>query len=316
MGTKKLNNMLLLAIMLTSLLALLLIDLGDDKSRILKAIFNFGHLPLFGTFALVLLWVLNKRRWPVWDRRYYFISFLITIILGAATELLQMLTPDRYFEAEDIIHDALGAFTFLALAYPSSGYSWGKLKIFKIISVLIIISATLPAFFAIYDTWNMNRDLPALGSFETRLEMGRWLANESTFSRSKKHAVHGSYSLEAHFPPGEYPGIALEYMIDDWSGYDGFSFDVYLEGSDPLPVVVRINDVLHNQMYDDRFNRRFLLKPGSNSISMSLDDVRKAPRGRVMDMSRIMNVCVFSYRLKEARTLFFDDFRLVGVGGD
>ncbi len=129
-----------------------------------------------------------------------------------------------------------------------------------------------------------------------------------------KHAVHGSHSLEVRLQPGRYPGIALEYMFEDWSGYDSFSFDVYLEGNGSLPVVVRINDLLHNQMFDDRFNRRFLLKPGNNHISISLSEVRKAPRTRSMDMSRIKNICVFSYQLKETRVLFFDNFRLDGKG--
>jgi len=233
------------------------------------------------------------------------------LFLGMMTEFMQMLTPDRFFEITDIFYDAVGALTFLILAYPSLGNPLSKMNIYKKVSFFVIALAGLPIYLSVIDTWRMNSDIPLLGSFETRLEMDRWSASDSTFSRSKKQAAHGSYSLEAHLQPGQYPGIALEYLFEDWRGFDSFSFDVYLEGSNPLPVVVRINDLHHNQMFNDRFNRRFTLKPGRNSISISLDEVEKAPRTRSMDMSRIKNVCIFSYQLKDPRVLYFDHFRLV-----
>jgi hypothetical protein len=43
---------------------------------------------------------------------------------------------------------------------------------------------------------------------------------------------------------------------------------------------------------------------------MDLQEVRSSPRGRFMDMRNITGMMVFSYNLKEPRTLFFDNFRL------
>ncbi len=170
------NNILILGAVLASLVFLLLFNLGEEKSRVLDAIFNFGHLPLFGVVALVLLWILNKKKWPVTNYRLYLASFTVTLILGITTEFLQRLTPDRYFEISDMLYDTIGAFTFLTLAYPSLGYIGSKVSAYKKVSILVIIAAALPVYLSVFDTWRMNRDVPLLGSFETRLEMERWSA--------------------------------------------------------------------------------------------------------------------------------------------
>lgn len=306
-------NALILILILGSLVFLLLTDLGNEKSEVFKALTNFGHFPLFGILALALLWILNNSKWPVLNPNLYAISFVIAVALGIATEYLQMLTPDRYFETKDIFHNIVGAFTFLVFAYPSSTFSGKKIMAAKIVSICILVSATFPIFSSVMDAWHMDRDFPLLGSFETRLEMKRWTSNTSEIKRSYKHPAHGSFSLEAHLLPGQYPGISQEHVSGNWSGYDVFAFHVYLEGSSALPVVVRIHDNYHDQTYDDRYNRTFLLKPGENDVIIALDDVRKAPRMRLMDMTRIANICIFSHNLEESRVLYLDYFRLEKV---
>ncbi|HQJ10143.1 MAG TPA: hypothetical protein PLF54_14135, partial [Deltaproteobacteria bacterium] len=242
---------------------------------------------------------------------HYALSISAVVALGVTTEFLQeAFTSDRFFSVWDIFYDTLGALTFLVLAYPSSGHPKGNIRLFKASAVLVVLLATVPTNIEIIDSWEMHRSFPLLNSFETRFEMSRLSGKDNMYMQSSKHAVHGVYALEVQLSPGEYPGIALEELYGDWNGYRTFSFDAYLEGGKPLPITVRINDALHNQDYTDRFNKQFVLTPGANTIVIDLYEVRKAPRKRLMDMSRITDICIFSYRLNEPRTLFLDNFRL------
>ena len=304
----------ILVVLLAVLSVLLFVDFGGESSRIAHEISNFGHLPLFGVAALVILWVLGGRTWPVRDKRKYTVSFSAALGLGVVTEFVQLYTPERYFEIQDIVYDALGAFTFLALAYPFSGLSRRSALGWKAACAGLIALAAVPVALTALDVRRMEGAFPLLASFETRIEMDRWETTECLVNRTKEHASHGAYALMARLAPGEFPGISMRWLEGDWREYDELCFDAFLDGDSPLAVTVRIHDEIHGrsevQSYSDRFNRRFVLHPGAQRIRIDLDEVRKAPQGREMDMSRVTNICVFAYRLGEERVVYFDRFRL------
>ncbi len=309
-----------LVVLLGVLSVLLFVDFGGESSRVADEVFNFGHLPLFGVTALVILWVLGGRTWPVRDWRKYAVSFAAALGLGVVTEVVQSYTPERYFELQDIVYDALGAFTFLALAYPShrasrrSGVWWWKAACAGSIAL-----AAAPIALTALDVRRMEGAFPLLASFETRIEMDRWETEGCCVSRAKEHATHGVYALMARLAPGEFPGISMRWLEGDWRGYERLCFEAFLEGDRPLAVTVRIHDEIHGrsevQNYSDRFNKRLVLQPGAQQIRIDLDEVRTAPQGREMDMSRVTNICVFAYRLGEERVVYFDRFRLVRGSG-
>jgi len=143
--------------------------------------------------------------------------------------------------------------------------------------------------------------------------MDRWKSDEM-HARVHLHATHGEYSLRADLSPGEYPGVSLSYPPRDWRGYRTLVFDVFLDKAADMPLTVRINDLKHNEQYDDRYNGRFLLHPGENTILVDLGEVEHAPKGRSMDMGNISVLCMFSYNLKSPRTVYFDNFRLQNRG--
>ncbi len=310
----------ILVVLLAVLSVLLFVDFGGESSRIADEVFNFCHLPLFGVTALVILWVLGGRTWPVRDWRKYVVSFAAALGLGVVTEVVQSFTPERYFELQDIMYDALGAFTFLVLVYPFPrvsrrvGVWWLKAACSG-----VIVAAAMPVALTALDVRHMGGDFPLLASFETRIEMDRWETAECLVHRTKEHASHGVYALKTQLAPGEFPGISMRWLEGDWRGYDGLCFDVFLEGDRPLAVTVRIHDEIHGrsevQSYSDRFNKRFVLHPGAQRIRIDLDEVRTAPQGREMDMSRVANICVFAYRLEEERMVYLDRFRLVRGSG-
>ncbi len=299
---------LLLSVVIVAFL--LFYDFGKSHSRIFDMVINFGHLPLFGMIALITLWIIGNGKWP-YKEISYVKAWAITSFLGALTECIQAFIPYRHFRIVDILTDALGSALFLTLTYTVQKVEnkKGAILLLKVLLVLMIIRA-YPIFEATLDTWNMEKDFPLLSSFESPFEMTRWTNGESRIIRTTAHATNREHSLKVNLLPGIYPGIVLNYLINDWRGYNRLTFDAFVEGSSSLDITVRINDLKHNEEYTDRYNEGFQLQPGDNHISINLDEVKKPPHGRTMDMADITNICIFAYNLKTPRTVYFDNFRL------
>ncbi len=288
---------------------LLFSDFGKSHSRIIDEIMNLGHIPLFGVISLFILWILHHGKGPYIKKKYYVAAGIVTLILGFLTEYIQLFIPNRDFQWGDILADTVGVAIFLVFAYPFPQHTKVR-KVFRAAALILALVMLYPLARASVDTWNRVHAFPTLGSFETSLEIDRWNNIESEISRAKAHATKGTYSLKVLLLPGVYPGISLNDPTRDWRGYQSLAFEAYLEGSAPLALVLRVNDREHNNEYSDRFNRSIQLDPGQNRISVNLEDIMQAPRGRIMDMSDIVNVCLFSYRLRKTCTVYFDNFRL------
>jgi len=80
-----------------------------------------------------------------------------------------------------------------------------------------------------------------------------------------------------------------------------------------LWIVCRIHDLQHTQgtqRYDDRFNRRFLLKQGWNHIEIELKDVMSAPKNRTMNPSQMLGIGLFVVALREPQIIYLDNIQL------
>jgi VanZ family protein len=298
--------------MLSVVSFLLFFDFGKIYSRTIIELLNFGHLFLFGSSAIFLLWLMNQEVFPPKELSSYVKAGVIITLLGIITEFIQLLTPDRDFELSDMVADGLGAFTFLTIIYSSrENVSFLKKRFLRAGSLLIMVVMLYPVVTVMLDDLQMKEDFPLLDSFESSLEMSRWNAKGTNkMERVRSYATDGEYAMKAVLSSGKYPGVSMDYFMSDWRGYVSLEFDVFSEEAAPWKIMVRINDRKHNEQHDDRYNGNFLLQKGFNHVSISLDKVESAPKGREMDMSAIDVFCIFSSRLKEPRILYVDNFRL------
>ena len=290
---------------------LLFYDFGKSNSRIIQTILSYGHVPLFGFIALGILWLESNGNYRTCGRKLYLHAALITVLLGTLTEIIQIWTPSRTFRLGDILSDAVGGAVFLSFVYSyrqGIGRS-GKIALRALaLSGLVLMAHSVIT--ATLDTIQMAYDAPLLGSFENGLEMSRWSEHESTIKRTRLHATHGDYALEVNLAPGVFPGVSLVHLLPDWRNYSLLSFDAFLTGTSPLALTVRINDDRHNEDYDDRYNRAFILTPNKNHITIDLEEVKTSPRGREMDMAHMRLICLFAHNLKEPRQIYLDHFML------
>ncbi len=89
---------------------------------------------------------------------------------------------------------------------------------------------------------------------------------------------------------------------------------IFNSTQEPLKVTLRIHDYRHiksEQLYFDRFNRQFILSHGWNDIDVPIEEIRNAPRNRIMDLQAVKDVTIFASRLRTPKVIYIDDVRLV-----
>ena len=71
-----------------------------------------------------------------------------------------------------------------------------------------------------------------------------------------------------------------------------------------------MNDVEHNNEFDDRFNRRLNLEQGFRTIRIPIDQIRTGPKNRELDLSNIDRIQLFVYKPSADFDLWLGNFRL------
>ena len=161
-------------------------------------------------------------------------------------------------------------------------------------------------------TWVAENQFPVLSDFETPFEIDRW-AGDAEFVADRSMAFHGKSSLKVQLNTSTYSGVGLKYFLRDWQGYRVIEFSIYNPSSEPLKMICRVHDRQHTrgpELYEDRFNRSYLLTKGWNPIAIDLEEIARAPKNRRMNMSQIQGISIFAVQLPQPRIIHLDYIRL------
>ncbi len=283
-----------------------------------SALLDAGHAPLSGLIALAVLQISATIRPELEDRRArrYGLAFALAIIVGALIEASQLPGP-RDADEWDLVRDVLGAAAFLLFRLA------GDVRTSPVRSVAspLLASGLLTLAF-----WHLgaltvaylerNATFPRLCDFEHGWE--RRFAVPSDADLDVVAAPDGW----GHDPddrvgrltlrPATYPGLQVVAPYPDWRGYRRLEWEMYSDEEREITLELRIHDAAHTQEYEDRYNRTLTVRPGRNRFSIPLDEVRRAPRGRHMDMAAIANLAIFAHRPEDPITVYLDALRLAG----
>ena len=300
--------------LLLGLLAILVLVEAPERTRFWDAFFDAGHAPLFGLAALLMRRPLATWR-PAWTgSRLSWAAFAATLVVGGATELLQLLQPTRAASVGDLLRDAAGAGAFLVLrtAWRERETARGPRTAPHLpgaraaLGVALLGAVAAPLLLVMAQNAGRNRAFPTL----FRLDGSWWerplvSADNAEFVPALAGRGNAPTSRLARLSlrPGQYPGLVLDEPYPDWRGCERLTFTVVSELDAPLTLTIRINDAAHDHRYSDRFNRRLTIEPGETRIEVPLDEVRRAPRDREMDMRRIRLIVLYAYRLDRPVTL-------------
>ena len=227
----------------------------------MHALMDLSHAPVFGLFALAMLDAIRYFRGKVGPPSVVLV-WISVFATGCAVEVVQGWTG-RSPNWRDIEADALGATAFLLGAMLTGRRSQPARLVGWIGVAILLLMASIPAASVLVDSLYQQSEFPILASFESDLELSRWVFDECRAERSGAHVTRGASSLRLDLGPGTYPGAAMVHLIKDWSGYHRLEFDVYLDNEAPLDLIIKIQDDAAGKDYRDRFHQIASLKPGS-----------------------------------------------------
>jgi hypothetical protein len=241
------------------------------------------------------------------------VTLAVSLLAGVLIEVLQG-GFEREADSADVYRNCLGALLVNGWsAAARQALRRATLLAIRAISVLLLVQQLSVPALALLDEWQASRQFPLLADFESPWQLDRWRADDS-LSRSNQHVYEGEYALFLQLGTQQrYSGIALQYFPRDWRAYQSLRFELYHLEAEPLSITVRIHDRQHRdgeQLYSDRFNQRYHLQQGWNSIVIDLQTVERAPATRAMDLSAIEGLGLFVISEKTSKQLFLDYVRL------
>ena len=284
---------------------------------------NAGHAPAFGVFAIALLVLLrnNMLRYRHAQSIYYLLSLGISVVTGTAIEIIQYLMQ-RDAEFIDVVHDLLGAASFLGVYFTidSRITCWTKSTrvtirhIVRVVSLMIFTSAFISLSLCGTAYFMRNQEFPQIFNCGSLWSDQFIKLQGATLTKVPPPVgwtdLKQSQVSRLCLGASEYPGLTIEEPYPDWSLYETFCVDLFSDSQDTVFLALRIDDLHHNYRYDDRYNSRWVLVPGINSIRIPLEKVREAPIERKTDMKSIRRIILFAHQPKSPVIVYLDRFWL------
>ncbi|MGP4843941.1 succinyl-CoA synthetase subunit beta [Marinobacter sp. 1Y8] len=275
-----------------------------------KSAWNLGHILFFGTLTLAI----RPQQWlDGW--RLWLASSAVVLVAGCIIELLQG-DLGRQSDIQDVFRNLVGMWLVMSWVSPLSFGNFPAalncaLKWLLRAGAIVLLVFQLQAVFDVArQQYRVAHQLPLVYDFNTT---GAWRYWNGDVWLAEQHTENARYSLRLKLSTDHYSGTTLHNLPANWTGYDRLYISMYNPASSPITLNLRINDVAHDRgdnAFDDRYNTKLTLKPGTNRFHLSLDDVRTAPATREMDMDDIRRLMIFTAQLDKPRTVFVTGLRL------
>lgn len=274
----------------------------------LKHLLDLGHVVFFAVLSYIAL---SQLRFTKTYQQLLF-ALLLSFFLGGAIELTQALL-NRYAEWIDLRKDVVGGLSgFLFYQWRNAALTQ-KRQWLAVLCWLPIVLESQSLALSLYDQYKIYQQAPMLADFENAYEIHRWQTSRP-HSISTEHSIQGKHSLKILLSEERPSGVEYAEFYRDWSNYSEFQLSLYNPQKDKLAVTIKITDVEHDQgsqPYSDRFNYHIALKQGWNKITIPLSAISNAPKTRMLDLSTISRLQIFSGQLKQPRLLYIDAIQLL-----
>ena len=295
-------------VLVALLLALVPYDVGIYQALGRRSL-DAGHFFAFGVLALVayggLLGGLLRRR-----------TVRVVVLsagLAVALEVLQGL-GSRSASLGDVVLDMSGVAAFLAV-YRLWGlplWRWAGVAMFGLICLVVLCWPAAEG----YRIWAGRHHLPVLGDFETLRDALVWRSivpgerPTASVVPDDVRAGEGRYALSVRTQSGLWSGVEYYGYGADWSGYEALGFDLY-NPDEAFPIGIRVDDtVIHPPDHEDRYNRTLQIRPGWNSVRLTMAELAAGPAKRRLDVSRIYRLLIFVGPGQPPRHFYLDNVRL------
>ncbi|MFQ5661588.1 MAG: hypothetical protein ACE5GZ_14345 [Gammaproteobacteria bacterium] len=246
--------------------------------RSLRALWDLGHVPLFASAGYLFLQCCRRYAELTYERQLL-VAIFAALTTGFVIELIQSVSGGD-FSLHDVYNDLLGAgFAVIWLSRAATVQGIISRKIFQLLFSVAMLFSLAPLILGLADEFLARKQFPVLADFQSPLQLKRF-GGGARLEQQRE-------TMRVFFGTEKYSGFALKYFPRNWKGYKSVIINVNNPNQQTIALTCRIHDLSHNYQYDDRYNRRFAIKPGLQKISIDLGEVASAPRSRSMDLTRI-----------------------------
>ena len=284
-------------------LVVLLYPFHLHLTRLQKELWNLSHVAGFA-MLYVLVFTVYRLDHKYTNKKIIKYTLLSSILLGIATESLQLLIPSRQFSAIDIGYDIIGALLGVTLCLVLTR----KVAFWMFLGIpLLVLIALLPSRHVIMDEIHMYQQFPILSDFSSKNELLRWHGKDL---KRVCEIESDNCALSFNLTNAKYSGVTLIAVAPDWRDYTYLKIEIYARNS--IKITLRVNDIAHTDSYkyEDRFNIHPLLDAGTNELTIKLSDIKEAPQNRMMDLANIDSLGVFSTQPHTNDTMLIKSVRL------
>jgi len=309
---KRYSILLVLALCLFALLAF--VPFGSSANPVaIRMTMDAGHAFAFILLSgLLYLAVEPRGKWKA-----VMITTIISILLIAVVEWVQPYVG-RTASLADMQIGLLGA-----LIAISGMIVWRNLRHWQlrvahgVLTVMVLSWVVLPVWNEWRALWLREQQFPVLGDFEHPLEQRLWKATGVAHGQrtqgllSDKHVVSGRGSLKVETVKGSWSGVRYAAGDQNWQGYQALSISLYNPG-EGFNMNIRIDDgVIHSARYSERYNGRFQIRNGQNTLLIPLAKIAAAPKKRSLDLGRIRKMTLFLNKKAQPQQFYLDNVHLV-----
>jgi hypothetical protein len=283
--------------------ALLFMQLPIPSTYAGRTIENAGHTPLFFMITLGVLYVLRDH--PRFSgARLYAMAGLAGAGAGFLSEVIQRpLRRDASWE--DVFADAVGAVLALGVYALLDRRIKGGYRVLGLVVATACVTLYLAPIATMARAYvHRNGQFPVLADFHSRIEL-YWTMNIGV------RREIADDTLKVEFVAEGFPGLSFHEPVPDWRPFKTLVIDVENPAKEPLDLGIRVHDRGHGRKFSDRFNRHYPLAAGERrTLRINLDDVRRAPRSRLMDMQQISDITLFRGAPTGSRQVWVHGMRL------
>jgi hypothetical protein len=287
--------------------ALLFVPLPIPASYAGRTIENAGHMPLFLLGTLFVIGIL-RHDYQFEGARLYALAGLVGAGAGLLSEVIQRpLRRDASWG--DVFEDVVGVVCALAIhaALDRRNRLRGTGRGFAVAVALLCFALYLMPMVNMARAYmHRSRHFPVLASFDSSAQQ-YWIVGYGVRREIRDGA------LDVEFESEKFPGVSFFEPAPDWSRFKTLAIDVENPEDEMLHLGVRVHDEGRHRgrRFVDRFNRNFELAAGERRIlRIPLDEIRRGPRDRLMNMAQISDVTLFRSREAGARRVRLHQMRL------
>ena len=267
--------------------------------------FNSGHTLIFIVISFVIYSQLTVKAPTMGVRAAYFFVIVAGVMFGVVIEVVQGLVG-RDTSWDDLYKNLFGLMAGLMLiaAYYQKGSSSCKKQFFYVLTAFcIVLLGALPLFQLSGHYIQRMNAFPVIVDFSAEWSGSFVRFNKAEMELRSGKAGDNDSLFRIRFDAGSFPGVSIIEPSPDWSAYRNLRFKVGSGSYVNTDLFLRIHDKNHDYNYQDRFNKKLVIRPGLNEIVISLAQIKKGPLNRDLDLTNVAELIIFMSKVEKSQLL-------------